>query len=117
MEKLRKEDEKAFKELTDRWGEWDADGDGTLNANEFETAKIGQHVRGLVATKLADWDWDRDQKVSREEAAKLKEHRRSLVHKSRGADVLKKEPFKPQLSARRPTQAHSPHWAPRAVRA
>lgn len=53
----------------------------------------------------------------REEAAKLKEHRRSLVHKSRGADVLKKEPFKPQLSARRPTQAHSPHWAPRAVRA
>ena len=53
----------------------------------------------------------------REEAAKLKEHRRSLVHKSRGADVLKREPFKPQLSARRPTQAHSPHWAPRAVRA
>ena len=56
----------------------------------------------------------------REEAAQLKEHRRSLVHKSRSADVLKKEPFKPQLSARRPTQAQSPHWAPtksRAVRA
>jgi len=56
----------------------------------------------------------------REEAARLKEHRRSLVHKSRSADVLKKEPFKPQLSARRPTQAQSPHWAPtksRAVRA
>lgn len=56
----------------------------------------------------------------REEAAQLKEHRRSLVHKSRSADVLKKEPFKPQLSARRPTQAQSPNWAPtksRVVRA
>ncbi len=63
--------EKTMKELADRWGEWDADSDGVLNANEFETAKIGQHVRGLVATKLVDWDWDRDQKVSREEAAKL----------------------------------------------
>ncbi|MFM9962215.1 MAG: hypothetical protein ACKV2Q_13455 [Planctomycetaceae bacterium] len=63
--------EKAFKGLTDQWGEWDSDGDGMLNAKEFETAKLGEHVRGLVATKLADWDWDRDQKVSREEAAKL----------------------------------------------
>ena len=55
----------------------------------------------------------------REEAVQLKEHRRSLVHKSRSADVLKKEPFKPQPSARRPTLAQSPHLrvSSRAVRA
>ena len=55
----------------------------------------------------------------RDEAAQLKKHRQSLVHKSRSADVLKKEPFRPQLSARRPTQAQSPHLrvSSRAVRA
>lgn len=63
--------EKALKELTGRWGEWDGDGDGLLDAKEFEAAKVGHQVRGLAATKSADWDLDRDQKVSREEAAKL----------------------------------------------
>lgn len=63
--------EKAFKELADRWGEWDGDGDGVLNVTEFDVAKVGQQVKGLIATKLADWDWNSDQKVSREEAARL----------------------------------------------
>ncbi len=63
--------EKALKELTDRWGTWDADGNGALNVKEFDAAKVGQQVRGLGATKFSDWDLDRDQKVSREDAKKL----------------------------------------------
>ena len=63
--------EKALKELTDRWGEWDADGDGALNVKEFDAAKVGQQVRGLGATKFGDWDLDRDQKVSRDDAKQL----------------------------------------------
>ncbi|MBC7822000.1 MAG: PD40 domain-containing protein, partial [Planctomycetaceae bacterium] len=63
--------EKALKELTDRWDEWDADGDGALNIQEFDAAKVGQQVRGLGATKFNDWDLDRDQKVSRDDAKQL----------------------------------------------
>lgn len=63
--------ERALKVLTDRWGEWDADGDGVLNVQEFDAAKIGQQVRGLGETKFGEWDLDRDQKVSREDAKQL----------------------------------------------
>ncbi len=63
--------EKALQVLTDRWGQWDADGDGALNLKEFDVAKVGQQVRGLGAAKFSDWDLDRDQKVSRDDAKQL----------------------------------------------
>ena len=63
--------EKSLKELTDRWGEWDADGDGALNVTEFDAAKVGQQIRGLGATKFRDWDLDRDQKVSRDDVKRM----------------------------------------------
>ena len=65
--------ESSLKVLTRLWGEWDQDGDGLLTPNEFETAAIRKRVRGLELTTFKDWDFDRDQQVSREEATKLLE--------------------------------------------
>ncbi|MEK6258773.1 MAG: hypothetical protein AABP62_09135 [Planctomycetota bacterium] len=65
--------EASLKELTSHWGEWDQDGDALLALKEFENAAIGKRVRGLELTAFRDWDLDRDQKVSREDAARLLE--------------------------------------------
>ena len=52
---------------------WDQNSDDRLAPDEFKAAAIVSRVRGLEQTTFKDWDLDRDQKVSREEAARVLE--------------------------------------------
>lgn len=61
----------SLSKLTTRWGEWDKDSDGSLDATEFKSAGLGRQVRGLEITGFDDWDSNHDGKLSKDEAALL----------------------------------------------
>ena len=50
-----------------KWNDWDSDGNGQLNAEEFAKASLGEQVDGLESTELEDWDRNKDKAVGREE--------------------------------------------------
>lgn len=65
--------EARWKELAERWGEWDRDGDLSLNPQEFQSATPGERVKGLERTTFNDWDRNHNGAVTRDEARLLLE--------------------------------------------
>ena len=57
--------------LKSQWPEWDQDHDGFLSTAEFKADAIGELVPGLETTRIEHWDFNKDSKVSLEEAALL----------------------------------------------
>lgn len=60
-------------ELMARWEKWDADGDGSLNRNEFQSAKPGSLVPGLGSAGFMHWDQDVDGNISRDDVCRTLE--------------------------------------------
>ena len=89
--------ETLMKGINRLWPVWDKNADGLLNSQEFEGARIGKRIhkhnkqlptgvmiefhtsepgtsiQGLGETVFGDWDLDRDESISRDEAAKVVE--------------------------------------------
>ncbi|MEK6258632.1 MAG: EF-hand domain-containing protein [Planctomycetota bacterium] len=58
-------------DLVGSWKQWDQNTDGLISGPEFSMAKLASRVKGLEATQFADWDLNRDGKVSRDEVARV----------------------------------------------
>jgi len=53
------------------WSQWDADGNGSLNEQEFSATKTPRTIPGLEQTDLKTWDLNTDGHVDREEVTKV----------------------------------------------
>lgn len=61
----------AHQQLMQKWAAWDLDNDGVLDATESQPANLPKQIPGLEMTTLIDWDWNKDEKISPEDAALL----------------------------------------------
>ena len=59
------------KELSGFWKEWDTDSDDCLSSDEFTKGSIASRVPGLKSTKFTAWDLNGDQRITRDEMARV----------------------------------------------
>ena len=58
----------ATQKLLQSWEEWDRNGDGSLDSQEFATKQVGTLFGGTVKTQFSAWDFNHDQQISQDEA-------------------------------------------------
>ncbi len=61
--------EAGLAELKSHWAEWDLNGDGLLSGAEFKPSAIGDCIPGLDTILIEHWDFNKDNKVSLDEAS------------------------------------------------
>lgn len=65
--------ESATQGLLHQWDQWDRNGDGLLDRQEFMSQNVGTLFDGKVKTDFKLWDFDDNQQISRKEAGMFME--------------------------------------------